>query len=194
MRILAGTYKGRKLLSPPKHSETRPMTGSVRKSLFGMLAEGLTGAVVADLYCGTGTLGLEALSRGAKRVYFAERDNAVVERLRRNIEAVGAVEKCVIWHGDIEARIAGRLARLDAPVDIAFVDPPYAQVRRWSWEHIAARLFAPLAACMSADGVAVLRADSKTAIPDSLGGLAKVRTKIYGDMAVVMLTKVSESE
>ena len=85
MRILAGEYKGRKLLPPPGRAQTRPITGSVKKSLFDMLGVRLVDAIVVDLYCGTGTIGLEALSRGAARCYFAERDRAVLERLRRNI-------------------------------------------------------------------------------------------------------------
>ena len=67
MYILAGKYKGRKLLPPPPGSVTRPVTGLVKKSLFGMLGVRVEDAVVVDLFCGTGTMGLEALSQGAGR-------------------------------------------------------------------------------------------------------------------------------
>jgi len=182
MRIIAGQYKGRKLLPPPRGSRTRPITGAVKKSLFSMLEPHLGGAVVADLYCGTGTLGLEALSRGARVAYFAERDRAVVARLRRNIAAVGAGERAVIWPGDVEAGLAGRLSALGEPIDIAFIDPPYEHVRRWSWQRAEARIFAPLSGRLAADGIVILRAQVGTEIPDQLAGLAKIRVKSYGGM------------
>ena len=70
MRILAGRFKGRNLLPPSGGGQTRPITGRARKSLFDILAPHLQGALVLDLYCGTGTMGLEALSRGAAEVVF----------------------------------------------------------------------------------------------------------------------------
>jgi len=192
MRIIAGQYKGRRLLPPPKGSDTRPITGIARKSLFDILANRLDGAVVADLYCGTGTLGLEALSRGARLVYFAERDKAVIARLKRNIEAVGARGRSVIWPGAVEAGLSGRLSSLEAPLDIAFVDPPYAHVRQWSWERVTASIFAPLAAHLAAGGIVLLRADDKTDIPDSLGRLVKVRLKEYGNMIVALFARAQD--
>jgi len=193
MRIIAGEYKGRKLLPPPRGSDTRPITGLVKKSLFSMLEGRLGDAVAADLYCGTGTLGLEALSRGARLVYFAERDRAVIARLKRNIESVGAAGRAIIWPGTIEAGLAGRLAGIESPLDIVFVDPPYAQVRQWSWEQAAASIFAPLAAAMAPAGILALRADDKTAIPDSLAGLVKVRVKRYGNMVVAMFAPAQDA-
>ena len=87
MRILSGMYKGHRLLSPPPGRATQPVTGRVKKSLFVMLGGRLEGAAVVDLYCGTCSMGLEALSRGARACWFAERDRRTVARLRRNIEA-----------------------------------------------------------------------------------------------------------
>ena len=121
MRILAGTYKGRRLLSPPVGSETRPITGAAKKSLFDMLAGSVPGAAVVDLYCGTGSLGLEALSRGARTCAFADRDRRVLGRLRRNIEAVGATEACDVWPGDVTKGLARRLAGLGENVQVLAV-------------------------------------------------------------------------
>ncbi|MHC4982423.1 MAG: RsmD family RNA methyltransferase [Planctomycetota bacterium] len=189
MRIIAGQYKGRKLLPPPKGGRTRPITGAAKKSLFSILKPRLAGAVVADLYCGTGTLGLEALSCGAARVYFAERDKSAIERLRRNIAAVGAEDNCAVWPGDVERRLAGWLASLKEPLDVCFVDPPYARPRAWPWDAVARKIFSPLAGNLAADGIVVLRTDDKAEIPDSLGGLLKVRQKRYGSMVVVLLAR-----
>lgn len=194
MRILAGSYKGRKLLSPPRASGSRPITGSVKKSLFDILGGALVGATVADLYCGTGSLGLEALSRGAARCAFAERDRRVVRRLRRNIEAVGAGERCVVWCGDVRARLASWLAELDASLGAAFVDPPYASARRWSWPAVTRQVFDPLAEYLVHGGRVVVRLPAGVAPPDALGPLAVLRRRRYGQMVVALYGRADAGE
>ena len=186
MRIIAGEFKGRRLLSPSADSGARPITGSVKKSLFGMLADLLPGATVVDLYCATGTLGLEALSRGARRCFFADREARLLERLRRNIAAVAAGDRCEIWRGDIERILAGRLKGLDEAVTLAFVDPPYARTRRWDWRQAGERLFQPLAGKLADDGLVVLRSPAGREAPGPLGGLEIRRVRRYGDMIVTM--------
>lgn len=187
MRILAGAHKGRKLLSPPRQATTRPITGGVKKSLFGMLGEHLAGAVVVDLYCGTGTLGLEAISRGAARCYFAESDRAVLGRLRRNIEAVGAGGACVVWAGDITRRLPSRLAEAGAAVDVAFIDPPYAAARKQSWPDVVRKLLAPLAESLARGGLVVLRLPRDVEPPAQVKGLEIVRARRYGEMTLTLL-------
>lgn len=187
MRILAGMYKGRVLLPPPTESVTRPITGQVKKSLFGMLGEDLTGQSVLDLYCGTGTLGIEALSRGAERCCFAEFDRRVVERLRRNIQDVGATARSTVWVGDVEARLAGWLTALVWSVDVAFVDPPYADTRVWDWQHIGETIFAPLAGKLASDGIAVLRLPTEVEMPEVVGPMKVFRRREYGGMAVALM-------
>ena len=188
MRIGTGQFRGRRLLSPPG-SGTRPITGLVKKSLFGMLRGRLEAAAVVDLYCGTGTLGLEAISQGAGRCWFAERDPRVVERLRRNIETLGVTEQCTIWRGDVMRRLAKWLATVDAPVDIAFVDPPYPVTRGQEWKRAGKAVFAPLAARLADDGVIVLRLEGKAAAPDPPEGLAIARARRYGDMQLILMER-----
>ena len=187
MRIIAGEYKGRKLLPPPRRSATRPITGMVKKSLFGMLAGDMPGAAVADLYCGTGTLGLEALSRGAERCFFAERDRAVIARLRRNINALTAADRCAIWRGDVMAHLQEWLGGLSAPLDVAFVDPPYAETKSWAWQRAVEKIFNPLAGHLARDGVVVLRLPAKVEMPKELGRLALRRLRRYGEMQLALL-------
>jgi len=187
LRIIAGTYKGRRLLPPPPGSITRPITGAVKKSLFGMLGERLDEAVVADLYCGTGTMGIEALSRGAVRCYFAERDRKVIQRLRRNIETVDAGDLCTIWQGDVTIRLTRWLGEVQGRIDVAFVDPPYAHARQWPWDKIEGSIFRPLAEHLSAAGVVVLRVPGDVEAPQQLGGLAALRHRRYGNMQVILL-------
>src|ERR1700722_14822203 len=88
MRVIAGEFRGRKIL-PPQGETTRPITDRVKQSLYDILTPRLDGAIVWDLFAGTGSLGLESLSRGAQRAVFFETDRSAVARLRRNIEALG---------------------------------------------------------------------------------------------------------
>ena len=193
MRILAGEYKGRTILSPPPGTTARPMTGLAKKSLFDILAADLVDAVVVDLYCAVGTLGLEALSRGAAWCAFADRDRKVLQRLRRNIDALAVTEACRVWQGDIPARLAGWLTRWRRRVDVAFVDPPYAQSRQWDWADVAATIFAPLADRLSPGGQVILRLPGKTEPPGTVARLAMHRVQRYGDMTVAMYRRLEES-
>ena len=192
MHIQSGTHRGRRLLPPPKSAVTRPITGLAKKSLFGMLAGHLPGATVVDLFCGTGTLGLEALSNGAAHCIFAERSPAVLSRLRRNIETVGLAGKTTVWAGDVMRSLAKRLAKLDTPLDVVFVDPPYAQSRQWDWPRIIRQLFEPLADRLANDGVVVLRAEIHVERPEVLAGLTVVREKTFGEMALWLLAKAEK--
>src|SRR5688500_2179487 len=119
MRIIAGQWRGRPLPAP-KGQDTRPTADRVREALFSMLASRLgsfEGLQVADLFAGSGALGLEALSRGAAHCVFVENDRRAVEAIRANIAALGAP-------GEVLARSAEHAA-LPRPVDLAILDPPY---------------------------------------------------------------------
>lgn len=194
MRILAGQFKGREILTPRGADVVRPITGLVKKSLFDILGGRLEDATVADLYCGTGTQGLEALSRGARRCCFADRDRLALNLLRRNIEALGVANQAVIWPGDVTARLAGWMKGLDHPLDVAFVDPPYADARRWSWAAVAEEIFDPLARHLAAEGVVVLRLPGEIEAPPRIGPLALAREKRYGDMTLLFLERAGEGE
>lgn len=119
MRIIAGEWRGRPLLAPPG-SATRPTADRVREALFSMLASRLgsfEGLQVADLFAGSGALGLEALSRGAAHCVFVENDRRAVHAIRANIAALGA-------SAEVLAQSAEHAA-LPQAVDLAFLDPPY---------------------------------------------------------------------
>jgi 16S rRNA (guanine966-N2)-methyltransferase len=119
MRIIAGRWRGRTLLAP-KGQATRPTADRVREALFSMLTSRLgsfEGLQVADLFAGSGALGLEALSRGAAHCVFVENDRAAVEAIRTNIAALGASAE-ILPRGAEHAALPG-------PVDLAFLDPPY---------------------------------------------------------------------
>ena len=118
MRIIAGRWRGRPITAP-EGAATRPTADRVREALFSMLASRLgsfDGLRVADLFAGSGALGLEALSRGAAHCVFVEKDRRAVEAIRANIAALGA-------EAEVQARGAEHAAF--GPVDLAFLDPPY---------------------------------------------------------------------
>ena len=120
MRIIAGTWRGRPLVAP-KGDATRPTADRTREALFSMLVsrigsfEGLT---VADLFAGSGALGLEALSRGAASCVFVEQDKAAIAALRANVAKLGAA-------ADIRAQSVLALGPASAPLDLVMMDPPY---------------------------------------------------------------------
>jgi hypothetical protein len=120
-------------------------------------------------------------------------DRRVLDRLRRNIDGLGVVESCIIWPGDVTRGLARRLDALGEKVDLAFVDPPYADLRQWDWPEAEAALFAPLAAHLAPDGVVVLRMPDDAAGPkDAAGriavaGLVCRREKRFGNMVLALM-------
>ena len=123
MRIIAGTYKRRELLSP-KGTNTRPTTGRVRESAFNLIEArlDLTGAKVLDLFAGTGALGLEALSRGASRVVFVDSDPNALKYAKKNASALGVYSNCTF----VSSTVALYLKRpIRLQFDLVFADPPY---------------------------------------------------------------------
>lgn len=136
MRIIAGAAKGRRLVAP-RGLDTRPMTDRVKEALFSSLGASVRDTRVLDLYAGTGSLGLEALSRGAAEATFVERDRAAITALRANVAAVGLGG--VVVAGPVERF----LDREGERFDLAFVDPPYA-VPLASLNDVLSRLTASL--------------------------------------------------
>ncbi len=122
MRIIAGKWRGRKLIAP-KGETTRPTADRTRETLFSMLVSRLgtlEGLTVADLFAGSGALGIEALSRGAASCIFIEQDAAAVRTLRRNISDLEAEAQ-----SEVRAASALALGPAKAPLDLLLLDPPY---------------------------------------------------------------------
>lgn len=120
MRVIAGTWRGRQLVAP-KGDATRPTADRTREALFSMLTSRLgsfEGLAVADLFAGSGALGIEALSRGAASCLFVEQDRAAIDALRGNLARLGAI-------GDVRAMSVLGLGAATAPLDVVMLDPPY---------------------------------------------------------------------
>lgn len=125
MRVIAGEAKGRALVAPPA-SVTRPATERIRESLFAILEPDLEGARVLDLFAGAGTLGIEAISRGAARATFVERERAALSALRRNLAATGFEGRATVVPRAVAAYLDGAPA---GPFDLVLCDPPFADVQ-----------------------------------------------------------------
>lgn len=119
MRIISGRARGRRLRSP-QGKGTRPTSDRVRESLFSMLGP-LEDAVVFDGFAGTGALGLEAWSRGARKVVFAEPDRHAASVVRENIELLGAGDDVQLLQRPFDRAFM----KLEEPLDLVFLDPPY---------------------------------------------------------------------
>jgi 16S rRNA (guanine966-N2)-methyltransferase len=122
VRIIAGEWRGRKLAAP-KGDSTRPTADRARETLFAMLTSRLgdfEGLQVADLFAGSGALGLEALSRGAAHCLFVEQDRAAVDVIRANVATLGAQAR-----SRVETASVMQLRAAQAPLDLILADPPY---------------------------------------------------------------------
>ena len=184
MRIVAGRFRGRALKAPPD-ARLRPTSDKVRQAVFNILEHrdltdgfALEGARVVDLFAGTGALGLEALSRGARYCLFI--DDAAESRalIRDNVEALGLTGASRIWRRD-----AAELGALDtlAPFDLAFLDPPYRK-----------GLVAPALEGLASGGwlkesaLAVVELAEDEAIP-TVAGFVPLDDRVYGDTRVGFL-------
>lgn len=187
MRIVAGKHRGLSLATP-KDDRVRPTSDRVREALFNVLAHNdfdigfsLEGARVLDLFAGTGALGLEALSRGAKYVLFVD-DHAESRALvRRNVEAAHATGATKIWRRDATG-LGEMPPNAGGPFDLVFLDPPYRKglvelalvsAREGKW-------FTPNALV-----VAEMAAGEGFAVPE---GFVVLDERAYGDTRVVVLT------
>lgn len=122
MRIIAGEWRGRKLVAP-KGESTRPTADRTRETLFSMLASRLGSfeeLAVADLFAGSGALGLEALSRGAAKCLFVEQESRALDSIRENIASLKARERATVQSGSVMS-----MGPASRPLDLILLDPPY---------------------------------------------------------------------
>jgi 16S rRNA (guanine966-N2)-methyltransferase len=155
MRIIGGEFRSRKLLTPRDAGTTRPLPDRVRESLFGLLRGHCEGAAVFDAFAGTGSFGLEVLSRGAERCTFVERDRDAADLLRRNIDLLGVQDRAELVVGD--ALGPGALARCPRPATLIWLDPPYALARDpVGWKRLRAQM-ERLVPLLSEDGFLMFR-------------------------------------
>lgn len=181
LRVIAGTAKGRRLRTPPGR-RTRPLGDRAREALFASLAPQLAGAAVLDLWSGSGSLAIEALSRGAAQAVLVERDRAALTALRANLAACGLTEQATVIADDV-ARFARRPP--GGPFDLVFADPPYATPIDDVWT-VLDRLWR--AGTLDAAAELVVHRPARDAVPTPPVPLALAHVRTYGDTALWRLT------
>jgi 16S rRNA (guanine(966)-N(2))-methyltransferase RsmD len=174
MRIIAGTHRGRRIAAP-KGARTRPTGDRVREALFNLVGP-VAEAAVLDLYAGSGALGLEALSRGARRVVFVERDAAACRAITANLESLGLEGALVLQRDALatlgEERSAGRR------YDLVLLDPPYEE-----WPGLEPRLAGLLPAVVAPAGTVVVETDARV---EPTLPLDPVTTRRYGSARLTL--------
>ncbi|AUX37416.1 MULTISPECIES: 16S rRNA (guanine(966)-N(2))-methyltransferase RsmD [Sorangium] len=176
MRVIAGRLGGRRLAAP-RGEGTRPTADRVREALFSSLGD-ITGALVCDLYAGTGALGIEALSRGARRAVFVESGRPALATLRENLAALGLADAARVVPLPVERALD--LLADEGPFDLALLDPPYAALAKAA--AAAARLAGPLG-LLAPTGRLVLEHARRDPSPE-IAGLTCAAIRTYGDTAV----------
>ncbi len=168
MRIIAGTHRGRRIAAP-RGEATRPTGDRVREALFNLIGP-VDDAAVLDLYAGSGALGLEALSRGARRCVFVETDGEACRVIRQNLEALGLTGALVLQR-DAAAVLRAEQAA-ERRYELVLLDPPYG-----SWATLEPVLAPLLAGTVAEGGLVVVETDAQTepAVPLDL-----VTTRRYG--------------
>ena len=177
MRVIAGEFRSRRLVSV-EGLETRPTPDRLRESLFNILGSSVEGCVFIDAYAGTGAVGIEALSRGARRVIFLEKSRKAVETIRKNLESLKIAARAHIVQGSAHSHIG------EWNADIVFIDPPYEKHREYR-------------ACLEAfeakpPVLAVFQHSVQFALPDEAGPVRLVRRLSHGDNALSFYRSASE--
>ncbi|WP_206459168.1 16S rRNA (guanine(966)-N(2))-methyltransferase RsmD [Anaerovorax sp. IOR16] len=177
MRIISGKLKGRRLYTP-LNRQIRPTSDKVKEAIFSMIADYIgEGIVAADVFSGTGNLGLEAISRGAELVYFGDRSRESLALTRQNISYCKVEGQTVVVSGDYKQV----LNRINDKVDVFFLDPPYHDgiLTDCIQTIFELDLLAP-------EGIIVAEHDSKEKLPDPLAGYSILKQREYGNIAITI--------
>ncbi|MDD6990401.1 MAG: 16S rRNA (guanine(966)-N(2))-methyltransferase RsmD [Oscillospiraceae bacterium] len=174
MRVITGIARGRKLKTL-EGEDVRPTTDMVKEAIFSIIQFDIEGSVILDLFCGSGQLGIEALSRGAKYCRFVDKSQASAECARENIAACGFKDDCGITVSDSLDFLRG----VRMTFDIALLDPPYRN-------GLIEKAMPLLEGKMSDRGIVVCEHEKGLVLPDEYGKLKKSKTYRYGKIEVTV--------
>ena len=173
MRVIAGTYRSRRLIAP-RGLATRPTSDRLRETLFNVLANRVDGAVFVDLYAGSGAVGIEALSRGAGLVSFVDKAASAMAAIRSNLAALDI-------HSGFQlesSSVSSALGRLSA-AGIIFLDPPYEAASEY--ERTLGSIGQNADSLLTPDGIVVAEHGRKTQLAEHYGALQRYRVLEQGD-------------
>lgn len=185
MKVTGGKNKGRKIKGKglgtcSAFGSLRPTASMVREAVFNIIGPAIEEAVVADLYSGTGTMGMEAMSRGASRVYYIEADRERASNIEDTIDGCGCCAKATILNMKAEDFVSTH-AKAGRRVDVIYLDPPYAS------DELLRILPLIAQSGILADGAIVLAEHSrKLELPEAFGSLLRAKLYRYGDTALTL--------
>ena len=179
MRVIAGSARGVRL-SAPAGMQTRPTADRVKEALFSIIASrrALVGARILDICAGTGSLGIEALSRGAASCCFIEQDRPAVGILEKNLAKAGLVDRGECLALDVDAGLK-RLSRQGKTFDIVFLDPPYS-----SNLYVTVPAALSSLSLLSAEALLVAECSSRLPLGERYDMLVRIDRRVYGDTAL----------
>ncbi len=180
MRVITGAAKGRRL-SSPRGRTIRPTSDRIKESIFGILGDAVVDAVVLDLFAGTGNLGIEALSRGARRAVFVEREKEALRLIQKNLAQCGMEDRSQVMPTDV-LRAIHILEGRQEPFDIVFADPPYGK----GWIEKIVHALSTHKLCHEGSTLLVQR-DRRESLPESLTGWTLHRERRIGDTVLSFL-------
>ena len=189
MRIIAGSARGREIVAP-KGLDTRPVTDFIRESLFNIWQFDIEGCDFLDLFSGSGCMGLEALSRGARRAVMVDAGNDQVRTIRGNLKRTGLERAGGEVVRDDVFHVIGRMGRTHQTFDIIYLDPPF------TVDEIFLPVMEALAdgALLAQGGTVAIRTRDRKEMPDDFGVLHKVRLKRFGSSTVHFYERVERDE
>lgn len=187
MRVITGKAKGRKLLAP-KGLNTRPITAKIKGALFNILQPRLEKSNFLDLFAGSGSVGIEALSRGAEYVAFVEKDLRAVNVIKRNIAACNCHNRYNVYRDDVFRRIK-KFKENNEEFDIIYLDPPF------TVDPIFLKVMTVLSdgRIVSKNGVVVIRSKRDKEMPEEIGVLEQYKQKNYSLSALHFYRVMSTS-
>lgn len=180
MRVIAGYAKGRRL-KMPRSADIRPTLDKVKEALFDILGEEVAEKKVLDLYAGSGSLGIEAISRGAKAAIFIDYNPESIKVVKDNLESLNFQNKAKVLRLDF-SRALGYLASQGKRFDLVFLDPPYGKARKSL--HLVGKSDILSAHCMVA-----VEHYKKEVLPEEAGTLARIKSARYGDTCLSFYRK-----
>ncbi len=193
MRVIAGTYRSRQLVAP-KGTATRPTSDRLRETLFNILAARVPGCRFADLYAGTGAVGIEALSRGAAQVWFAEKAEPALAAIRANLKALKITQGFTVEErgaGALLERLAKTAETAGAMLDLVYLDPPWeADAEYAKTMHLLGSVRGR--AMLAPGALVVAEHSSKSPLAERYGELVQTRTLKQGDAALSFYAVTAE--
>lgn len=182
MRIVAGKFKGRRLKTL-EGSNTRPTSDKIKGAVFNMIGPYFDGEIVLDLYCGSGNLALEALSRGCAQAYCVDHHYQAIKVIRENVKTLQAEQQVVIMKKKAEAALQ-EFAQTGTVFDLIFLDPPYMK------QKIEEELHLMLDNGLIAErGLIVCETDKSVTLSENIPGLSCRKNQLYGNTRITIYQK-----